>query len=146
MDLINMKSGDGGMPPTPYPSGLRLTLNQEQLQALGFKDLPPAGTPLHIEALAVVTSSSTQDPDADGDVDYVCVELQLTELGCEVEAEPEPAEKPGERRLRQAAKLYKASVDEKTNSRRQRIEQAQADTDGGGTTGPYGTLNAPVGR
>jgi hypothetical protein len=146
MDLINMKSGEGGMPPAPYPCGLRLTLNQEQLQALGFKDLPSAGTQLRIEALATVTRSATEDPDADGDVDLINVELQLTELGCEVEAGPEPAEKPGEHRMKQAAKLYKASVNEKTNSRRQRIEQAQADTDGGGTTGPFGALNGPVGR
>jgi hypothetical protein len=132
MDLINMKSGEGGMPPAPYPCGLRLTLNQEQLQALGFKDLPSAGTRLQIEATAVVTSSSTQDPDADGDIDYVCVELQLVELGCETEAEPE---KPGERRLKQATKLYNPPGH----------PPGSPDKDGGGNFGPYGALVKPVG-
>jgi hypothetical protein len=68
---------------SPYPYGLRLNLNQEQLEALGIKGLPEAGTTMHLEAVAVVTRSSTEDPDADGDVDYVCLEMQVTQLGVE---------------------------------------------------------------
>lgn len=68
---------------SPYPYGLRLNLNQEQLDALGIKGLPPAGTTMHLEAIAVVTSSRTEDPDADGDIDYVCLEMQVTALAVE---------------------------------------------------------------
>jgi hypothetical protein len=129
MKLIDMKPPREAPNPSPY--GLRLTLNQEQLQALGFKDLPVAGTELHIEAMATVTRSSTEDPDADGDIDYVCVELQLTELGCEVdEKQPEP-ENTVARRLRQGRKLYNPP--------------GRPDTDGGGNFGPYGALVKPVG-
>jgi hypothetical protein len=67
----------------PYPYGLRINLNQEQMDALGIKDLPVAGTTMHLEAVAVVTRSSTEDPDADGDVDYVCLEMQVTQLAVE---------------------------------------------------------------
>lgn len=69
----------------PYPYGLRLHLNQEQLAALGYAELPPAGTSLRIEAVGVVTRSSSEDPDADGDIDYLCVEVQITEMGLEEE-------------------------------------------------------------
>jgi hypothetical protein len=68
---------------SPYPYGLRLNLNAEQLAALGIEGLPPAGTTMHLEAVAVVTRSSTEDPDADGDVDYVCLEMQVTQLAVE---------------------------------------------------------------
>ena len=105
MNLIDMKheAGAGECLPMPcasseYPYGLRLTLNQEQLKALGM-DLPTAGTTLRLEAVAVVVRSSTEDPDADGDVDYVSVELQLTELGIE---EEEPQEESGEKRTADA--------------------------------------------
>jgi hypothetical protein len=129
MKLIDMKPPREAPNPSPY--GLRLTLNQDQLAALGFKDLPKAGTEVHLEAVAIVTRSSTEDPDADGDVDYVCVELQLTELGCEVDAEPEPAENQVACRLRQGRKLYNPP--------------GRPDTDGGGNFGPYGALVKPVG-
>lgn len=67
----------------PYPYGLRINLSQEQLKALGYSDLPPAGTTLHLEATGVVTRASSEDPDADGDIDYLCVEIQITEMGVE---------------------------------------------------------------
>lgn len=112
MKLIDMhhEAGQGECMPMPscssdYPYGLRVTLHQEQLEALGFKELPKAGTQMHLEAVAVVTRSATEDPDADGDVDYVCVELQLTQLGIEQDGEPEPENKV-ERRQKSAVKLY----------------------------------------
>lgn len=71
------------MAPSPYPYGLRINLSQEQLEKLGYSDLPPAGTEIHLEAKGIVTRSCTEDPDADGDIDYVCVELQITEMGAE---------------------------------------------------------------
>ena len=110
--LISMahKPGDGEAVPMPavqseYPYGLRVTLNEPQLEALGFKGLPEAGTQLHLEAIAVVTRASTEDPDADGDVDFVCVELQLTQLGIEEATEDEPTNAV-ERRERKISKLY----------------------------------------
>lgn len=75
------------MAPSPYPYGLRINLNQEQLEALGYDELPPAGTTLRIEAVGCVTRASSEDPDADGDIDYLCVEIQITEMGLEEEAE-----------------------------------------------------------
>lgn len=70
---------------SPYPYGLRLNLNQEQLKALGYDGLPPAGTTLRIEAVGCVVRASSEDPDADGDIDYLCVEVQITEMGMEEE-------------------------------------------------------------
>lgn len=114
MKLIDMhhKPGEGESmpvcapgPQSDYPYGLRMTLHEEQLKALGFSELPKAGTAIHLEAMACVTRSATEDPDADGDVDYVCVELQLTQLGAEIDGEPEPENKV-ERRQKSAAKLY----------------------------------------
>ena len=67
----------------PYPYGLRLNLSQEQLKALGYDGLPPAGTMVRIEAVGCVTRASSEDPDADGDIDYLCVEIQITEMGLE---------------------------------------------------------------
>lgn len=115
MKLIDMhhKPGEGEAmpmcapgPSSEYPYGLRITLHEEQLKALGLDGLPPAGTALHLEAVAVVTRSSTEDPDADGDIDYVCVELQLTELGIERDEDAEEDEDPAEGRLKAAQKLY----------------------------------------
>jgi len=71
---------------SPYPYGLRLNLSQEELGKLGYEGLPPAGTTLHLDAIGVVTRASSEDPDADGDIDYLCVEIQITELGVEEES------------------------------------------------------------
>lgn len=122
MKLVDMKPAEGEI-----AFGLRLTLGQEQLEALGL-DLPPAGTELHIEAVAIVTSSSTEDPDADGDVDFVNVSLQLTQLGVEKPQEVKKAANPVNRRQVKSAKLYNPP-----------------DKDGGGNWGPFGALVKPVG-
>jgi hypothetical protein len=108
MKMVSMKheAGEGEAVPimgSQYPYGLRLTLNQEQLEALGLP-MPQAGTKLRIEAETVVTRSSTEDPDADGDVDYVCVELQLTELG--VEQGEEESGNAVDERDEKASRLY----------------------------------------
>lgn len=95
MNLVDMKveQSNGAAAPayptacSPYPYGLRFTLNQEQLSALGYEELPPAGTTLRLEAMGVVTRASSEDPDADGDIDYLCVEIQITEMGIEEESE-----------------------------------------------------------
>ena len=71
-----------------YPYGLSLTLEAEQLEALGvsLKELPSAGNGFHLEAYGVIRRSITEDPDADGDVDRVCLELQITHMGFEHES------------------------------------------------------------
>lgn len=114
MKLIDMHHKPGEVPNSPcvpypssdYPYGLRITLNEEQLEALGL-EMPTAGMAMHVEAHAIVTRAATEDPDADGDIDYVCVELQLTQLGIEEgEGEEEEDEDPVEARNEKAKKLY----------------------------------------
>ncbi len=100
--------------------GIAITLGLEQLEALGI-EFPHAGESFDITAKAVVSHSSTSDPDADGDIDQACVILELSDL--ELDAHSKRAKK-------NAAKLY---------------PKADADHDGGGTTGPFGKLNAIVG-
>ncbi len=111
MKLISMKhEGTADCAPmcaglsSPFPYGLRLSLNQEQLAALGHEELPPAGTCLRIEAVGCVVRSSSEDPDADGDIDYLCVEVQITEMGMEEEGESsgEDDDDDGER----ASRMY----------------------------------------
>lgn len=110
MKLIDMAQTNTGigqvaeaMPSTPYPYGLRINLNQEQLEALGYDELPPAGTTLRIEAVGCVTRASSEDPDADGDIDYLCVEIQITEMGLEEEAASSGTDTDGDGR---AGRLY----------------------------------------
>lgn len=99
----------GGLAPavagSPYPYGMRLHLTQEELEKLGYKDLPPAGTTCRIEAVGVVTRATSEDPDADGDCDYLCVDIQITEMGMEEEGAPEEdVDNDGER----AGRMYGA--------------------------------------
>lgn len=98
-------SPDMAMPSglSPYPYGLRLNLNQEQLEALGYDELPPAGTTVRIEAVGCVTRASSEDPDADGDIDYLCVEIQITEMGLEEEAASSGTDTDGDGR---AGRMY----------------------------------------
>lgn len=87
---------------SPYPYGMRLTLNQEQLEQLGYDGLPSAGTTLRIEAVGCVVRSASEDPDADGDCDYLCVEVQITEMGMEEEEAPEEEDEDDDR----AGRMY----------------------------------------
>jgi hypothetical protein len=86
---------------SPYPYGLRLHLTQVELEKLGYEGLPPAGTKVRIEAVACVTRAASEDPDADGDIDYLCVEMQITELG--IEEEEGESDEGGDR----AERMYK---------------------------------------
>ena len=109
MELVSMESEPAAatdMPMavacSPYPYGLRLHLTQNELEKLGYEGLPPAGTKVRIEAVACVTRAASEDPDADGDIDYLCVEMQITELGIEEEAS-EGEDEGGDR----AERMYK---------------------------------------
>jgi len=90
-----------------YPYGCCLCLTQEDLETLGFEELPPAGSTFKIEAIGVVTSASTEDPDADGDVDSAHVRVQITHLAMEQDSDKnrETARKA------KAAKLYGGDTD-----------------------------------
>lgn len=106
---MERESGESAGYPTPmtvspYPYGLRLCLTQEELEKLGYEGLPEAGTKVRIEAVACVTRAASEDPDADGDIDYLCVEMQITELGIEEEGESEGEDSDGDRAERMYAK------------------------------------------
>jgi hypothetical protein len=94
MNLVDMERAPVQMEAAPiaaapfYPCCLSLMLDSEALAQLGIDDLPNAGTEFHLEAMGVITRSSTSDPDADGDVDSCCLSLQVTHLGFEHDEEP----------------------------------------------------------
>jgi hypothetical protein len=130
MDRINLEQ-------IVYPSGLRLRLDREQLEALGITEPPPAGKRWQIEATAVVTHSATEDPDADGDVDGMCVELQLTELGVSEETKPVS----NALQDRAAALLYR-----QRNARKAwRKKVGERDIGGSPEKGEFGVLNRRYG-
>ena len=113
MKLIDLKTEAPRDVPMPmgqepyYPYGTCLTLDQDQLEALGLTELPPAGSAFTLEAKAIVRRSSTEDPDVDGDVDSACVELQITHLGLEGEDDKSRST----RAKAKAAKLYGGDTD-----------------------------------
>jgi hypothetical protein len=90
-----------------YPYGCCLHLTQEILEALGFEELPPAGSTFKVEGIGVVTSASTEDPDADGDVDMANVRIQMTHLAIEQDSDKNRAAA----RKSKAAKLYGGDTD-----------------------------------
>jgi hypothetical protein len=80
--------GPGGEP-NPYPWGLAITLEDEELQKLGITDLPDVGDEVNFTAVAKVTSVN-QSLNRD---DPECrVGLQITMMAANIEAE-EPGEK-----------------------------------------------------
>lgn len=90
MKLVSMKKEDGhgkgcsccdaspsGCSEPDYPWGLRITLDEEQLAAMGVKALPASGSPVGIEAAAMVVSQGEET--RDGKV-HRRLELQITDL------------------------------------------------------------------
>lgn len=61
-----------------YPWGLRITLNDEQIEVLGIKSLPAVGAPVAIEAIGTVQSVS--DEAVDNGKSNRRIELQITDL------------------------------------------------------------------
>lgn len=122
MKLVDMSHEPGeGMPepytPCAYPCGLTLRLGEPELKKLKLP-FPEAGTTLRVEAVAVVTRASQEDPDADGDVDFICVELQVVKLGVqesrgEAEDEEEEEENPVDRRNRKARTIFNNTLGKK---------------------------------
>lgn len=64
---------------SPYPWGVCLTLDTDELKKLGIKNLPGVGDEYHIEAVGEVTSVSESDS-AGGEVRSVRIQIQMMEL------------------------------------------------------------------
>ncbi len=61
-----------------FPWGLRITLNDEQIKALGIKALPAVGAKCAIEATGMIQSVS--DESVDGGESNQRIEIQLTDM------------------------------------------------------------------
>lgn len=84
MNLVNMKSDDADCmpcPPSAYPYGLRICLNDDQCEALGIKGPISAGTQLQVQALVTVVRC-TESTEADGDDtgNDISMDLQITDM------------------------------------------------------------------
>ena len=85
MKLVSMKREaqeySSPDPLSEYGYGLRLSLSDEQCEALGITSPIKPGTQITLQAIAVVVSSTeVLDSDEDGATD-VCMSLQITDLG-----------------------------------------------------------------
>ena len=70
-----MKVGPAGQP-SPYPWGLCIRLEEEELTKLGMKQLPGVGDEFHFVAVAKVTSVNQSA--REGEESETCVALQIT--------------------------------------------------------------------
>ncbi|WP_138651730.1 capsid staple protein [Pseudoxanthomonas sp. X-1] len=89
MKLVSMKKTDeeekkeasseccGDYKEPDYPWGLRVRLEDEQLEALGIGSMPPVGAPMELQALAKVISVSEEQVEGKP---KRCLELQITDL------------------------------------------------------------------
>lgn len=76
--------------PPDYPYGARLYLEEDQLEKLGLKELPPAGTVLRLEGLGGVIG--VREEQRDGKISR-SLEIQITDLGLEAGPEKSLSEK-----------------------------------------------------
>lgn len=76
-----------------YPYGLRIHLNQEDLQKIGMNDMPEAGNEVHLHAKARVSSVSSDQ--RDGGKEERRMELQITHLGIHHKADGMKSEDQG---------------------------------------------------
>lgn len=68
--------------PPPYPYGLCLRLDGDELDKLGIKDLPAVGDEFHIQAVGCVTSISEMNS-ADSESRHVEIQIQMMGLSNE---------------------------------------------------------------
>lgn len=68
-----------------YPYGLRLSLQKDELAKLGIKRLPGVGDTFEIEAMVKVVSVSAGA--SEGSQDRMSVDLQITDMCCELDEE-----------------------------------------------------------
>jgi hypothetical protein len=91
MKLVSMKKEGGhghdcccnagapsGCSEPDYPWGTRITLEEDQLAALGLKAMPAVGAPVGVEAVATVIGVNEEQRDGKT---VRRLELQLTDLG-----------------------------------------------------------------
>lgn len=83
MTLASMKTSDADcMPscePNPYGYGLSISLNPDQVAALGLLETPIAGGKVGLRALAYICSVTSEADGEDSDTE-VCLRLQITDL------------------------------------------------------------------
>ena len=82
-----------GGSPDKYDYGLRITLNADSLKKLGVKDLPTVGDEYHLMAACRVISTSKNASETN---ESARVELQITHLGLNSEADDADEKKPSE--------------------------------------------------
>lgn len=89
MALTNMKrapredADEMAMEEPDYPWGLRVRLNDEELDKLGMADLPAVGAEMQLMAkVSVVSVAQHEDDSKDGK--HRDVELQITDMGLDV--------------------------------------------------------------
>ena len=88
-----------------YPYGLRIRLENEQLDKLGFDELPKVGEYITLEAECCVISTSQND--RNGGEPRKTLELQIEKLVCEEDDdEDESAEDAVDRGVKKARESY----------------------------------------
>lgn len=71
---------------SPYPIGLSIRLEEEEIKKLGIDSPPSVGEKMELEAIAEVRSVSTTDDSSNGKKREIC--LQITKLSiCKCDAE-----------------------------------------------------------
>lgn len=83
-----------------YSYGTCLHLDETALKKLGIKELPEVGQELHIVAVGKVTGTSENEYEGGS---HKCLDIQLTDMGCEYAEEGDDDEPPMSRAAR---KLY----------------------------------------
>lgn len=90
MKMVNLKRADGdeamaACPIEQYGYGLRIYLDQEQCEALGITSAPKPGTQVKLQAVGIITqSSSNVDMDNDSPSGTeVSLSIQITDMGLE---------------------------------------------------------------
>ena len=98
--LVSMKSSKGStistgeMKEPDYPWGLRITLDKEQLKALGWDKMPEIGKEKMIYAKAKVISAHMSEGEEGR---HKSVELQITDMYCDKGEKSEGYEKENAR-------------------------------------------------
>lgn len=90
MKLVSMKKKDGhghgcsccsaepsGCSEPDYPWGTRISLEEDQIAALGLKAMPAVGAPVGVEAVAMVIGVNEEQRDGKT---FRRLELQITDL------------------------------------------------------------------
>ena len=93
MKLIDMKMSKADLkedqaalttPSNPYPYGLCLNLDTDELQKLGIAQLPKVGSEYHIVAVGKVTSVSANVSESSGENANMSLQITMLSLDTEV--------------------------------------------------------------